>query len=117
MEMCVMGISLMGTDIVIAVLTTVGVCLVGLVFHALRDIKKTTNGIQKTVQENEVHLAKINGAVIKNASDLIVHIRSDDEREIRHARSEDEREMRHDAERRRRDEVLDQIWAKINQPT
>ena len=105
----------MGIDLVIAVLTTVGVCLAGLVFHALRDIKKTTNATQKTVQENEVHLAKINGAVIKNASDLKTHIRDDDAREARHVRADDEREMRHDSEQRRTHEVLGQIWTKINQ--
>ena len=104
----------MGVEAIAAVLATIGVGVAGLVFNALRDIKKTTKGIQKTVQKNEVHLAQINGAVIKNASDLETHIRSDDAREARHVRADDEREMRHDAEQRRTHEVLDQIWAKVN---
>lgn len=89
---------------VIGLLTTVGIFLIGLGVRALLDIKKTTDGIKKTVQGNQIHLAQINGAVIKNASDLVVHTRSDDKRETRHAN-----------EQLRRDQIIDQIWAKIDQ--
>lgn len=78
-------------------LIAIGVLLMGLVFTALRDIRKTTNAVV-------IQVTAINGSVKRNAERLDDHIKVDDGREDEHIR-----------ERERTFRVLGQIWAKINQ--
>lgn len=73
------------------------------VVNVLIGIKTATQSHDKKLGAIEIHLAEINGAVLKNTSDLVVH-----------AREDDKRDERRDKEQVRTHEVLDQLWAKIS---
>ena len=92
----------MGVDVFIAVLGTIGVGLATLVFHALRDIKKTTKGNETHLNKVVVQVTEINGSVKRNADRLADHIKTDDDRVVRR-----------DAEYARTQTVLGQIWGEV----
>ena len=89
-EEAILAIAAIGTPVMINVLTK---------------IKAGTNANAKRLGEVNVHLARINGAVDRNAERLTDHIGIDEGRE-----------EKRDEESKRTLVVLDQIWAKINQP-
>lgn len=62
---------------------TVGAVFITLAYNALRDIRKTTNEIRKTVQGILVHLAKINGSIAEAKNDLVAHIKDNEKTEAR----------------------------------
>lgn len=73
------------------------------VVNVLMGIKAGTDANAKKLGQVEVHLARINGSVVRNAERLTDHIRIDEGRE-----------ERRDEESKRTLVVLDQIWAKIS---